>query len=135
MLFVCFSPLGPAWPARDMKRLKMCCLCVISADFTPLDPARDIKRPKTGRQVPPYNGFGSEEDSLGNCLHMIPKPPQRDFVKFMAHDRRGHDSQVMRFTARLVTDVDVDKDRRFIVSFFRTDDTIQIHEPPVRNSG
>jgi len=85
--------------------------------------------------IPPYNGFGSEEDSLGNCLSLIPKPPQRDFVKFMAHDRRGLDSNELRFTARLVTDVAVDRDRRFIVSYFRTDDTMLIFEPPVRNSG
>jgi len=85
--------------------------------------------------IPPYNGFGSEEDSLGNCLSLIPKPPQRDFVKFMAHDRRGFDSNELRFTARLLTDVAVDRDRRFVVSYYRTDDTLLICEPPVRNSG
>ena len=38
-------------------------------------------------QVPPYNGFGTEEDTLCSCAGLIPKPPQRDFVKFMALDR------------------------------------------------
>ena len=105
------------------------------ADFTPLERVAEVKPPRQPRMIPPYNGFGSEEDSLGNCLSLIPKPPQRDFVKFMAHDRRGLDSNELRFTARLVTDVAVDRDRRFIVSYYRTDDTLLIFEPPVRNSG
>ena len=29
------------------------------------------------RQVPPYNGFGSQEDSLASHLNLIPKPPRR----------------------------------------------------------
>ena len=39
------------------------------------------------KEIPPYNGFGSEEDSLCNCLNLIPKPPRRDFIKFMEKDR------------------------------------------------
>lgn len=38
---------------------------------------------KPARQVPPYNGFGSEEDSLCSCMALLPKPPKRDFIKFM----------------------------------------------------
>jgi len=37
--------------------------------------------------MPPYNGFGSEEDSLASCLSLRPKPPRRDFKKFMEKDR------------------------------------------------
>lgn len=43
--------------------------------------------PKPLRPVPPYNGFGSEEDSLSPCLGLLPKPPQKDFCKFMEKDR------------------------------------------------
>lgn len=44
--------------------------------------------PRTDQpDLPPYNGFGSEEDSLASCLHLIPKPPRRDFAKFMDQDR------------------------------------------------
>jgi len=39
------------------------------------------------KEVPPYNGFGSEEDSLCSCAGLLPKPPRRDFVKFMEKDR------------------------------------------------
>ena len=47
--------------------------------------------PDIPREVPPYEGFqiGSEEDSLANCLNLIPKPPKRDFIKFMEKDRLG----------------------------------------------
>jgi Ca2+-binding EF-hand superfamily protein len=85
--------------------------------------------------VPPYNGFGSEEDSLCSCAGLIPKPPQRDFKKFMESDRKGLISHVLRFVAVMDTDYSVDKSRRFIVSFYLSDDTIAVFEPPQRNSG
>jgi hypothetical protein len=36
---------------------------------------------------PPYNGFGSEEDSLASTKKLIPEPPRKDFVRWMAYDR------------------------------------------------
>lgn len=59
----------------------------------------------------------------------------RDFIKFMEKDRCGLESNVLRFLARLDTQKPIDKDRRFIISFFLSDDTIVVFEPPVRNSG
>lgn len=32
-------------------------------------------------QIPPYNGYGSEEDSLGNCFSLMPKPPHKNLNK------------------------------------------------------
>merc|ERR1711937_318647 len=87
------------------------------------------------KQVPPYNGFGTEEDTLCSCAGLIPKPPQRDFVKFMALDRKGLNSHVLRFVAVMDTEYSVDKARRFTVSFYLSDDTIAVFEPPQRNSG
>ena len=63
------------------------------------------------------------------------KPPQRDFKKFMEKDRKGLISHVLRFVAVMDTDYTVDKSRRFIVSFYLSDDTIAVFEPPQRNSG
>ena len=63
------------------------------------------------------------------------KPPQRDFKKFMEKDRKGLISHVLRFVAIMDTDYTVDKSRRFIVSFYLSDDTIAVFEPPQRNSG
>jgi len=39
------------------------------------------------RMNPPYNGFGSEEDSLASCQKIIPEPPRKDFIKWMAYDK------------------------------------------------
>ncbi|XP_075706870.1 EF-hand domain-containing family member C2 isoform X2 [Rhinoderma darwinii] len=103
-------------------------------DFTPVQ--NKAPQPlKIEKQIPPYNGFGSEEDSLCSCLGLLPKPPQRDFKKFMEKDRNGLDSNVLRFVAKLITDNPIDKERTFIISFFLSDDTIAVFEPPQRNSG
>jgi hypothetical protein len=47
-------------------------------DFTPLEqPKNQSKEYKDHPQsVPPYNGFGSYEDTLANCLKIIPKRPK-----------------------------------------------------------
>jgi len=58
----------------------------ITDNFDPIDYKSKAELPKQ-RSMPPYNGFGSEEDSLCNCLSLIPKPPKRDFIKFMEKDR------------------------------------------------
>ena len=42
---------------------------------------------KIERYIPPYNGFGSYEDSLGNCFSMIPQPPKTDMMKFLQYDK------------------------------------------------
>lgn len=92
-------------------------------------------QPTNPRVIPPYNGFGSEEDSLCSCMGLIPKPPQRDFIKFMEKDRSGLNSNVLRFVAYMKTDNPVDGGRKFTVSFYLSDDTIAVFEPPQRNSG
>ena len=55
------------------------------------------------REIAPYNGFGSREDSLANCDSLMPKPPQKDFIKFMQKDRDGLNSHELRFIAKLVS--------------------------------
>ena len=107
---------------------------MFSAEFTPIA-FRSEEGGRVNKEFPPYNGFGSEEDSLCSCMGLLPKPPKRDFIKFMERDRRGLDSNVLRFLARMDTEKPIDKDRRFIISYFLSDDTILVFEPPVRNSG
>ena len=82
-----------------------------------------------------FSVLGSEEDSRQNCLNLIPKPPKQDFQKFMEKDRQGLDSNVLRFMASLDTDKAIDLDRRFIVSYYLSDNTLSVYEPLVRNSG
>ena len=54
---------------------------------------------------------------------------------FSSHYRRGLESNVLRFVAKMDTTRPIDMDRRFIVSYFLSDDTILVYEPPQRNSG
>lgn len=97
--------------------------------------SKEPEKPTNPRVIPPYNGFGSEEDSLCSCMGLIPKPPQRDFIKFMEKDQSGLNSNVLRFVAFMKTDNPVDAGRKFTVSYFLSDDTISVFEPPQRNSG
>ncbi|XP_040441200.1 EF-hand domain-containing family member C2 [Falco naumanni] len=103
-------------------------------DFTPV-PYKTPSPPKPKIPFPPYTGFGSEEDSLCSCMGLLPKPPQKDFKKFMEKDRSGMQSNVLRFLAKLTTDSPVDKDRKFIISYFLSDDTISVFEHTQQNTG
>ena len=79
--------------------------------------------------IPPHNGFGDEEDSLGYVYRLIPKPPKKDYFKWM-------DNQIyLRFQAKLNTIKPEDIDRRFIITFFLHDDNVLVYEPSQRNSG
>ena len=79
--------------------------------------------------IPPHNGIGSEEDSLGYIYRLVPKPPKKDFFKWV-------DQQIcLRFTAKLCDPKPEDVPRKFIVTYYLNDDSIQIYEPPCRNSG
>lgn len=75
-------------------------------------------------QVPPYNGFGDELDSLSQLYKLMPQRPKVDFFKAVDNDKN-----ILRFTARLNTRVPEDVDRRFIISFYLADDSIGIYEP------
>lgn len=89
----------------------------------------DIPNP-TERQIPPYNGFGNEVDTLGYIYDLIPKKPKGDFFKSVDNDKK-----ILRYTARFNTRVPEDIERRFIISFYLSDDSISIYEPAVKNSG
>jgi DUF1126 PH-like domain len=53
----------------------------------------------------------------------------------MEFDRRGLDSHVLRFCARIDTERQIESERRFIVSFFLSDGTVSVFEPPGKNTG
>jgi len=87
------------------------------------------------RPIPPYSGFGGEEDSLSSCMGLIPKPPTRDFIKFLEKDRMGLESHILRFVAYIDSDSPIDSTRRVIISYYLSDDTVSFYEPPERNNG
>lgn len=81
-------------------------------------------------EVPPYNGYGSPEDSLGSVYSLQPKPPKKDMTKLFTNDQ-----YVMRFEARMISESKEDNIRNFIISFFCGDDTIQVYQNADKNSG
>lgn len=48
-------------------------------------------------KLPPYNGFGSYEDSASNCRYIELKPPRADTKAFLTKDREGLDGKILRF--------------------------------------
>ncbi|XP_054011468.1 EF-hand domain-containing family member C2-like isoform X1 [Hylaeus anthracinus] len=106
-------------------------------DFTPLQRPRkgDEVCMKVEKYIPPYNGFGSYEDSLGNCFSVLPQPPKIDIIKFLYYDKQGFDSHVLRFRAKMVSKSPENQGRAFIIRVFLMDDTISIFELGIRNSG
>ena len=85
---------------------------------------------QAARVAPPYNGFGDEQDSLSQFHKLVPERPRKDVFKIMNNDKK-----ILRFTARFNTRVPEDIDRKFIISFFLSDNSIQIYEIPAKNSG
>ena len=66
---------------------------------------------------------------MGYVYRLIPKPPKKDFFKWV-------DQQIcLRFTAKFNTNKPEDVNRSFIITYYLNDDSLQIYEPPVRNSG
>ena len=101
----------------------------------PLDPKLDIVFEKPPQKIvsdpPPYNGFGSEEDSLQTCSgSLMPKPPKKDGLK-----QKLYAGQMLRFRVKFHKPRAVDAEREFILQVFLEDDTLQIREIPNRNSG
>jgi len=87
-------------------------------------------RDPTEKQIPPYNGFGNEKDTLGYIYRLIPQKPKSDFFKAVDNDKK-----VLRYVAQFNTKVPEDIDRRFIISYYLADDTVAVYEPAIRNSG
>jgi len=81
----------------------------------------------------PFNGWGSETDSLENTRSLVPKPPKTPFDLF----GQQLESHILRFSAIFdpKTVVEQDAGRKFIIDFFTHDNTLQIVEPAQRNSG
>lgn len=81
-------------------------------------------------KTPPHNGYGTEEDSMGSVKHLIPRVPRKDFHKLLKFDRT-----ILRFKAKLVSKCKQDEERRFVIEFYRSNDTLKIYECRNANSG
>lgn len=81
-------------------------------------------------ELPPYNGWGDEEDSRGYCYSLHPKAPRKDIVKFITKD-----GMLLRFAAKLKNPQPQDANRKFVIVYYLSDDTVAVFELPERNSG
>lgn len=90
----------------------------------PAEPSTVRQKP---REIPPYNGFGSEEDSLKSCFGHLGdnRSPKRKLGE----------NRILCFTATLHPPTAENHTRRFLIQYFLVDNTIRIYEPPIRNSG
>lgn len=73
--------------------------------------------------VPKYNGYGTEEDSIGSVKALMPKPPRKNEKKIFKNDMH-----ILRFDAGLISTEPDDENRKFIIAFYVGDDTIQVYE-------
>ncbi|XP_030369999.1 EF-hand domain-containing family member C2 [Scaptodrosophila lebanonensis] len=101
-------------------------------EFTaqPIPVRDDIRNNTRDRRLPPYNGWGTYEDSEGNCLSVEPKAPQANFQKLLKYD-----GCILRFEAKLLSAVRENCKRSFVINYYLADDTLQIYEQARRNSG
>lgn len=81
-------------------------------------------------ELPPPNGYGSDDDSAQSYRSLVPKAPKKNFAKFLKHA-----NDVLRFHAVHATPSPEDEDRVFIFCYYLADDTVSIYEHPGRNSG
>jgi len=101
----------------------------LGIDMQPIKVKRNPPQ-KIIHPIPPHTGIGSEEDSLLSVYFLKPKATLKDMEKMFKSDKH-----VLRFNAKLISSLPADSERKFIVSVFVRDDTIQIFESAEKNSG
>eukprot|EP00340_Litonotus_pictus_P006922 CAMPEP_0170517442 /NCGR_PEP_ID=MMETSP0209-20121228/3435_1 /TAXON_ID=665100 ORGANISM="Litonotus pictus, Strain P1" /NCGR_SAMPLE_ID=MMETSP0209 /ASSEMBLY_ACC=CAM_ASM_000301 /LENGTH=645 /DNA_ID=CAMNT_0010802693 /DNA_START=50 /DNA_END=1987 /DNA_ORIENTATION=+ len=90
-----------------------------------IDPPR-----KVVHNIPPNTGFGSEEDSLLTVFYLRPTLAVK-----RVNDIFKRDKHILRFRAKLISPVETEHERDFIIAFFVSDNTLQIYEEASKNSG
>jgi EF-hand domain-containing protein 1 len=79
------------------------------------------------REIPPPTAFGSEEDSLRSCFgSLMPGPPPA---------KKYGENKNLNFFALLLSGGLDDVNRRFVITYYVSDNTVKVQEPPIRNSG
>jgi len=105
-------------------------------DDSALEP---VPAPTYSRDPPAWNptipGAGGEEDSLQNCYSLVPKAPPTEFEKQWRKTKGRVEERMLRFKARLDSDAYDQKCREFVISYNVLDNSVQVAELKVRNSG
>jgi len=97
-----------------------------------LNPVKIKKNPpqKVIHPIPAHTGIGSEEDSLLSVFFLRPVARIKDMNKMFKSDKH-----VLRFSAKLISSVAADDERKFLISVYARDDTIMVYELADKNSG
>jgi hypothetical protein len=101
----------------------------LGIDMQPIKVKRNPPQ-KIIHPIPPHNKFGSEEDSLLSVYFLRPEAKIKDMNKMFKSDKH-----ILRFNCKMISSIPSDAERRFIVSVFCRDDTVQIYEVAEKNSG
>eukprot|EP00759_Apiculatamorpha_spiralis_P015550 PhF_6_TR2223/c1_g1_i1/m.3720 len=97
----------------------------------PMEPPQKEARAPVKAVIPPYNGYGNEEDSTASCGSLLLKNPKRDTTKWAAMD-----GKILRFKLKFHDPaIAEDRMREFVLSFHLADDTITLTECAVPNTG
>ena len=81
--------------------------------------------------IPPYNGYGTEEDSLLNVKYLNFQYKTREHYV----NKFKRDKHILRFLSKLISPIPSDEERKFLLSFYCRDEAIQVYEIADRNSG
>lgn len=94
-------------------------------DFTPIEMPKEpeFSPADVEKSLPPYNGWGSYEDSESNCHSIHPKACKRPGKNILQQD-----DCKLRFKARMIPRTDDDSDREFVITYYLDDDTISVFE-------
>ena len=80
---------------------------------------------------PPHDGFGDEQDSLGNWKNLMLRPVKRDAARGLLE---GH--KILRFRGKFHNPrAAEDVDREFVLNYYPVTEEFEIIENAVRNSG
>ena len=102
----------------------------LGVDMNPIKVKRNPPQ-RVIHPIPSHNGFGSEEDSLLSVFYLNPAGKVHEYYS----DKFKRDKHILRFSAKLISPVPSDEERKFIVSYYVKDESIQIYEIADRNSG
>lgn len=81
--------------------------------------------------IPPYNGYGTEEDSMLNVKYLnFQYKGRENYI-----DKFKRDKHILRFLTKMISPCPSDAERTFLLSFYCRDDAIQIYEIAGKNSG
>lgn len=85
---------------------------------------------KVVHNIPPHNGFGSDEDSLLTVFYLRPECAVRRVIEHFKRDKH-----ILRFNGRIINQNNTEAERKFVFSFFVADDSLLIFEEAGKNSG